>query len=365
MSNIAQPPSRCTHLRKAGTKVKLWPNGELSIYREKKIKPYEPVVAPVDPGDTLLHCCLRAYGVKGGLEAWLSLGLSPHRNFDKKNQTRARYGLKGISGKGKRRVRNACYMLTRENGKHRLTFATCTVPPMAIGCLDRIHKGWHKVIEFYRREVSRQLKKAGLPGEIVSVTEVQEKRYEKEGLPILHAHFVFVGAGRVGGWALTPARHDYIWRKALMSVCKVNRIDLSKACQLKSVEKSAEMYMGKYMSKGVQSVRRIIQSGWSEWMPKQWWSCSRSVVQRMERDMRIFNHGIEWLLDKGSEEDGDMFIFWKHVELERPDGTKYYVASFGRLRPKANGLVRKVLNLPPKRENVTDVSLISRSVKSA
>lgn len=365
MSNIAQVHPGGVHLRRAGTKVKLWPNGEVSIYREKKQKPYEPVAIPKEVGDSLLHCCIRAYGVKGGLEAWLSLGLSPHRNFDKTAKARARYGLKGISGKGKRRVRNACYMLTRENGKHRLTFATVTLPTMAPGCLDIVHRNWHKVIEYYRREVARHLIRGGLSGEIVSVTEVQEKRYAATGFPILHAHFVFVGAGRCGGWVLTPSRHDHIWRKAILSVCAVGPLDVSSACQLKSVDKSAEMYMGKYMSKGVESVRRIVSSGWLEWMPKQWWSCSRSIVKRMEKNLRIFDHGIDWLLDKGAEADGDMFVFWKHVELERDDGSTYYVASYGRLRPKANGLVRKVLNLPSVKLNVIDREEMMRSVKIA
>lgn len=365
MSNIAQPSYGGTHLRRAGTKVKLWPNGELSIYREKKMNRPGPVAIPDDVGDSLLHCCLRAYGVSGGLRAWLSLGLSPHPNFDKPKKERSRYGLRGISGKGKRRVRNACYMMTRENGKHRLTFATVTVPEMAIGNMNRIHKNWHKVIEFYRREIRRVLVRGGLSGELVSVTEVQEKRYEKTGLPVLHAHFVFVGSRRGGGWVLTPSRHDYIWRKALLSVCPCGRIDVSASCQLKSVNKSAEMYLGKYMSKGIQSAARIANSIWSDWIPKQWWSCSRTLVRRMEQNLRIFDHGCNWLLDKGNEQESDMFVFWRHVELERGDGTKYYVASYGRLTPKANGLVRKVLNLRGKRVVNEGYERMSRNVKYA
>lgn len=365
MSNIAQPSDRGVHLRKAGVKVKLWPNGELSIYREKRLKEAPLVENPSLDTSCLEQCLIRAYGVAGALDALLSLGLSPHRNFDIPSKPRPQYGLKGISGKGKRRVRNAAYLLTRENGKHRLTFATVTLPDMAYGNLDKIHRCWHEVIEYYRREVSRHLKRGGLSGEIISVTEVQEKRYEDAGLPVLHAHFLFVGATPNGGWVLSPSRHDHIWRKALLSVCDVGRLDVSAACQLKGVDKSAEGYLGKYMSKGVGVVQKMIDSGWAEWIPKQWWSCSRSIVRRMEKQMKIFDHGVDWLLDSADKPDGDMFLFWRQVTIERDDGSTYSVASYGRLTKTANGLVRKVLDLNSEKEYPKTVDEIVRNVKAA
>lgn len=345
MSNIAQANIRATHLRRAGTTVKLWPNGELSVYRAKKMKRPEPVRLPRKVYDSLGGCLVRAYGLAGACDALVRLGLSPHQNFDKPPKSLARYGLKGISGKGKRRVRNACYMMTREVGKHRLTFSTVTIPPLALGNLERAHKCWHKLIDFYRREMSRALKKEGLPGEIVGVTEIQEKRYEKTGLPVLHAHFVFVGAGRRGGWAITTAKHDHIWRRAFKAVLGVPRLDCSSACQLKSVTKSAEGYLGKYMSKGAGVVARVVADGLGDWLPRQWWNCSRSIVHRMEVNMRIFDHGIDWLLTKAENKDCDLFQFWSHVLLEREDGSSLAIASYGRLTARGNGLVRKVLNV--------------------
>lgn len=363
MSNIAHVPVSGVHLKRSGVKVKLWPNGELSFYREKKFNLAAVVERRKKTYDTLAACCIRAYGLAGGLVALRSLGLSPHPNFDKPKTKRAVFGLKGISGKGKRRVRNACFLMTREAGRHRLTFSTVTLPPMALGNLERAHRNWHKLIDFYRREVSRVLKRNGLTGEIVGVSEIQEKRYEKSGIPVLHAHFVFIGAGRNGGWVLSPRRHDRIWRRALATVLGLPRIDCSAACQLKSVKESAEGYLGKYMSKGAKVCAVVIADGFGDWLPRQWWNCSRELVRRMETDMRIFSHGISWLAEKATEENSDIFLFFSNVMLERDDGSRYAIASYGRLSKSANGLVRKILNLDDRPENIVDDHKVMRSVK--
>lgn len=345
MSNLTHSHLGVNHLRKSGVKIKLWPNGELSIFREKRFNPAKMASASRPPVDSLKACLVRAYGVSGALAALRSLGLSPHHNFDSPPPSGKRYGLKGISGKGKRRVRNACFLLTRENGKHRLTFSTVTLPPLEPGILKSAHENWHRLIDFYRREIGRQLRRGGLSGEIVGVSEIQEGRYEKSGKPILHAHFVFVGAARNGGWIVTPSRHDAIWEKALESVLGISDCDVSKACQLKSVSESAEGYLGKYMSKGGGVVARVIADGYGDWLPRQWWNCSRSLVKRIDSQLRIFSHGVDWLISKAIQEENDFFVFFKNVEIERDDGSKLAIASYGRLTKKANGLIRKVLKL--------------------
>lgn len=345
MSNLAQPNSRTLSLRKCGLKAKLWPNGEISIYRPHRQVEAAMNTNPVVSLSLLRDSCVRACGVSGTLAVFDRLGLSHPRNFDKKMTTQAQRGLKGITSLGKRRVRNAAYMLTRENGKHRLTFATVTLPALTGDQMSRVHKEWHRCIDFYRREVRRVLVSAGLTGEIVGVTEVQEKRYATSGLPILHAHFVFCGASRSGGWALCPTRHDFIWKKSIEHVLGESIGSLPAACQLKSVTASAEAYLGKYMSKGAKAVQGVLRNGFGAWLPKQWWNCSRSLSKRMDAAIASFESGSGWLVNRAADPDCDLFCFFNEIVVEKPDGASLHMGYFGRLTPKANSLVRRVLSL--------------------
>ncbi len=343
--NISQKSIRPVSLRKSKLSAKLWPNGELSIYfhhDQIEAAGRANVIAPLTK---LRDTMVRTGGVFGAVLVLVRLGLSHPRNFDRNYKSQTRKGLKGITSLGKRRVRNAAYMLTRENGKHRLTFATVTLPNLTGAQMSRVHKAWHECINFYRREVGRVLRGAGLTGEIVGVSEVQEKRYAKTSLPVLHAHFVFCGAARHSGWALSPSRHDYIWRKSIEHVLGESIRELSSACQLKSVTASAEAYLGKYISKGAKATASVVRQGWSEWLPRQWWNCSRSLVQRMEDAIARFDNGAGWLVNRGADPSSDLFAFFSPVEATLANEDVVCMGYFGRLTPKANQLVRKVLKI--------------------
>ncbi len=345
MQNISQKTENIVILRKARLFAKLWPNGECSFYFS------HDQIKSADRRDTavslskLRDAMVRAGGVFGTVLVLIRLGLSHPRNFDRNCEPLPRKGLKGITSLGKRRVRNAAYMLTRENGKHRLTFATVTLPNLNKAQMSRVHKDWHLCIDFYRREVGRVLRRAGLPGEIVGVSEVQEKRYAASALPVLHAHFVFCGAPRNGGWVLNPARHDYIWRKSIEHVLGEPIGNIPAACQLKSVTASAEAYLGKYISKGVAAVAPAIRQGFGDWLPKQWWNCSRSLVRRMEASIARFENGAGWLVNRGKAVDSDLFLFFSPVEIEGENEENICMGYFGRLTPKGNSLARKVLGI--------------------
>ncbi len=144
-------------LRKSGISAKLWPNGELSIYiRHQQRKP-PATLNPVASLTLLRDALVRSAGVRQTLQAFDLLGLSHPRNFDKNHATLIRKGLKGITGLGKRRVRNAAFILTRENGKHRLTFATVTLPSLTPAQLSRVHKNLYKDASFYEPLIIEQV----------------------------------------------------------------------------------------------------------------------------------------------------------------------------------------------------------------
>ena len=288
---------------------------------------------------------IAARGLGSAVQQALLMGLSNVSNFDSSVKRPPRSGLKGITSLGQRRVRNACYVLSKEAGQHRLTFSTVTIPALDDEDMIKIHMEWHKVIDRYRLLLSRHLKRCGLNGEVVGVSEVQEKRYAKSGFPTLHAHFVFVGALPGGGWCLSPGRHDDIWRKALQSVLCGPVQPISAACQLARVEKSAEGYLGKYLSKGGAAISAIVEDGFEWALPKQWWSCSRSLVRRICSQMRYFNEGVPWLIAQAVDKNKDIWIFYKVVSIEMPSGEIVDVGSYGRLTSFANDKVRMFLGL--------------------
>ena len=273
------------------------------------------------------------------------MGLSSVRNFDSVEKERPQYGLKGMTSLGKRRVRNACHMLAREGGKYRLTFSTVTLP--AFECEDyvRIHDHWDEIIDDYRRQMSRKLKRWGLSGEIVGVSEVQEERYEETGYPVLHAHFLFVGMGSSGGWAISPNDHDRIWANCLRRALSGPITELLSAARLESLRGDVDAYMGKYMSKGVGIINRMVADNFGWAIPKQWWNCSRSLVQRMEKQKRYFTEGVPWLIARAADGDDDIWAYYSVFELEMPDGEKVAMGSYGKLTKRANRQVRQFLGI--------------------
>ncbi len=332
-------------LRKSGVQAKLWPNGEISFHLPKRMKELPLVRKGPMENRSIWAWWIAAKGLGSAVQQALLMGLSNVTNFDKKPRRQSRSGLRGITSLGGHRVRNACYLLTREAGKHRLSFSTVTVPNLSEKHMVKLHLRWHEVIDRYRLLLSRQLISAGLTGEIVGVSEVQEKRYDRAGFPVLHAHFIFVGCMSRGGWIITPDRHDYIWRKSLESVLSIRLSSVSAACKLQPVRKDAAGYLGKYMSKGTSAVASAVADGFEWALPKQWWNCSRSLSKRMSKQIRNFTEGVPWLIAQAVARNADIWAFYKVVTIEMPDGELVDVGSYGKLSPEANGTVRRFLGL--------------------
>lgn len=277
---------------------------------------------------------------------WLTvtapLGLSPLRNFDKAlsanndgdsvaDKPVIRYGKNGITTLGARRVRNAAFLLERDYGRSRCVFATCTVPSLPIEQMRCLHEGWHKVVDAYRRKLTRLLKENGLSCESVTVVEVQEKRYQRTGIPVLHIHTVFCGKDRSGKWILSPEAHDEMWRTSLAVVVGDAIPEVSSACNLQRVKKSAEGYLGKYMTKGSKLIRALVRDGFEGWLPKQWFACSRSLTRRINDETRDIGEFAEWLNDVAEEEGRDIWLWHRNIRIELPSGDKITIARYGKL----------------------------------
>lgn len=335
-----------------GLKVRLYPNGECVVYKPKSFK-LEPI--PCKPSEHVrsvrmaffrLCCEDLALAEKIGY----ALGLSPLPIFDtnsvedseasKVNSSadsgRARKGLRGITPHGARMVRNAAYLLERELGRARCVFATVTVPNLPMHQMRRIHEQWHQIVERYRLNIRRLIERHGLRCEMVTVSEIQEKRYERTGLPVLHLHSVFGGKTFCGHWAMTVEEHDEVWRRALNAVDGVHVKEVPSSCNLQRVKKSAECYLGKYMTKGCKVVSELSGTKFEGWIPKHWWNCTRSLRSRIDQQTR-FPHSLgDWLEYCGASECCDVWQWHRLVEIEMGDGQKVAIARYGKLTQALN-----------------------------
>ena len=325
----------------------LWPNGEIVISRPRKAKNSKfsnddltPLhihtaaqVAAVWP---ILGPCLLRVPVRGHVP----LGLFPLPNSDKKLRRPARYGLKGITTKGRRTVRNACYLLQRDYGDRHLTFSTVTLPDLSEEDMKVLHEGWHHIVELYRLKMRRKLKAAGLPGLLCGVTEIQEKRWQRSGAPVLHCHFVFVGRRRGAGWAVSTQEHDVLWSEAISAVLGRPVGNVHAAAQLKRVDGSPDTYLGKYVSKGAASVAKVTESGLTSWLPRQWWNCSLRIVRQIAAETKKFKDGSEILMDLADDTGAQIWSWYRDFTLDFEDSPPVFMARYGCLTPLGRSLAR-------------------------
>lgn len=342
---------------KTGLKARLYPNGEVAIWKESTYVP-RPVERPQDrPEDSLNMSLFRLYiecpQVLEGMA--LALGLSPLPNFDKlvnpdiapdtaEDGPVTQYGLRGITSYGARRVRNAAHILERTLPKMCAVFATCTVPSLPIEDLRRIHQNWHKVVEAYRRKLARRLRDNDLSGDSVTVTEVQTKRYEKTGLPILHIHTVFGGRRSDGRPAISTKAHDDMWRESLSIALGDAVPECRYACNLQWVKKSAEGYIGKYMTKGTKVVAELCKAGFEGWLPKQWWNLSVGLAKRIDAETRSVDDLAEWLNDVAEIEGSDVWLWHRDIQIEMMSGDKITIARYGRLSIRQTAQIQSLFD---------------------
>lgn len=215
------------------------------------------------------------------------------------------YGEHGITGYGKRVVKNGSLILEQKYSKSRLGFVTCTLPSFAEEHQRAINANWSEVTRRFYQKLKRQLAKISKPFIYTGVTEIQEKRFKKYGLPVPHLHFVYLcrDSSRSRYWLYVCQIHR-AWNEALREVSKKlgYRYDFSDENKLasvhcKCVRKSSAGYLGKYISKGCKVVESMKEQGFHEF-PKQWWTASMQLklwfklsIKKLSEDMckALFN----------------------------------------------------------------------------
>ena len=218
----------------------------------------------------------------GGGTAPLDLTSAP--NSHKRPNRPEKYGKLGITGYGKKMVRSACTILERRY-KHRLTFATVTMPPLAPELRRELALAWPELVRQVLQWLTRRLVAKSLPAAVALVTEVQPKRLQAGNGGYLHLHLVWPNQKNLKGWySVNPVEfrawlEKFLLRNGLLPDGAWVNVDV------KAVEKSAAAYLSKYMSKGGDVLSEFAEdNGWDA-VPGQWWGLTKTLRDAVKREV--------------------------------------------------------------------------------
>jgi len=240
-----------------------------------------------------------------------------------------RRGLGGITRRGKHLVRSGGKLLERGCLKSTLTFATFTLPGRGEATVEAAAE-WPKILNRLGISLRRELKRQGLPPHILGVTEIQERRFLREGGMPLHFHTVFIGrATQYAQWAISADRLREIWASAVSpalsedSLSGVATWGASVDCQM--VKTSVAGYLGKYMSKGTMSIQAVMKANPAlvEFLPAHWYYCTDALRRKIDQKTAYGCDHAEAIAEMYRSKTPERFFRWaKEVEVVGSMGEK-------------------------------------------
>lgn len=327
---------------------RVWLNGEFGVSRQREAlfsgKIENDYHCPIHR--EVMRSLVDSWGVSAVLDWVLSgkgseganaLGLS---NVPKPHGSKKPRGSGGITPYGRKMLRNAATLLQQENQHWRLSFLTLTIPRCTLEQYEAVVKDWAEIQRQFQQGLRRRLISRGLPGELLSCTEIQEERFAGSGVPALHLHIVFQGKDRKrASWAVTPKMVRKMWVQILKprmpSVTDWRAVE-----NLKQVRKDAAAYIGKYMSKGVLAVAAMTDAGLGHLLPSAWWNASFSLRRRViAHSMVGYSIGEKLinLIDRGK---ANWFKWLQPIKLPLSTGGEYIVGWSGRLHDWAYRILK-------------------------
>lgn len=218
-----------------------------------------------------------------------------------------RRGMNGITRYGQDQIVSMATLFQRKYGKEHVGMGLCTIPSFSEEGLERIHRNWSKIVNTWRKAVLYQLKRLGLPEELCYVFEIQEGRFAKYDVPVLHIHYlmpIHLGIPFRDAWDHWMRRY---WTK-LMNKWAGEKSRYLAVGNLMPVEKDAAAYIGKYLSKGVKVIQKMCEKGYRGWVPSTWWGASKNMKEWVKDEtIEVYGVGEELLdtLEKSINDEGD------------------------------------------------------------
>lgn len=235
-------------------------------------------------------------------------------------QRKIRQGLSGITTYQKRLIKSAGALLERGGSQGDLTLLTCTLPNISEEENERVCKNWAKLIKSFTKELNRELERFNLPGQVVGVTEIQEKRLSKWGQVCPHLHIVFKGRiNRYSDWAISKERAAELWNHQIELL--IGREIYGQATtRIEKPRKSLKAELGKYLTKGSKLIRHIMELGKTELLPSAWVTCTLSLRKQVKQAIKkLSNPAINNLFDRRKELQSVGVMRYRDIEVDVGD----------------------------------------------
>jgi len=310
---------------------RIWPNGNFSLGTG-------PVGQAALEDDGADEIGLARFGGSGDLAASVAaLTSSNALNSHSPESEPAQRGLKGITSLGQQMLRSACYLLERDYGNSDLCFATLTVPTLSQPARVRLAQNWPELVRQFLQFVSRRLAIAGRPTKVAGCTEIQTARLQARREGYLHLHAVWPSHSNAAAqlWAVEWADLREWWERALVRFSG-ERLPHHPRVEVAPVKKSAERYMGKYLSKGSgEGLKAFIADLGEEAVPPTWWFMTADMRHQVKSETA---HGpntgtILHAVIQTALEDGDLTIFeWVRPVMIQFTDRPVHIGWCGRLR---------------------------------
>lgn len=313
---------------------RIWPNGNFSM----GIGPVGSASIEDEGGDTNIQA---RYGAAGPIaDAVSALTSSNALNSHTPQTARPQRGLKGISSLGQQSLRSACYLLERDYGKEDLCFATLTVPTLTRSGRVRLAQNWSELVRQFLQWVSRKLIEAGRPTKVCGCTEIQTARLTNRGEGYLHLHAIWPSHSNAASrlWVVEWEELRGWWERALVRFSG-ERLPHHPRVETAPVRKSAERYMGKYLSKGSgECLDEFIADLGSESVPPAWWFMTADMRHQVKAETACGpNTGeVLYAVIQTALEDGDLSVFeWIRPVMVTLTDRPVHIGWCGRLRAEA------------------------------
>ena len=332
--------------------ARIWPNGEFSLGYAPVGEEGEPdnewgwtgghrglsedeLDARLEFLDGWLDTVASIYSVSGRL-ATIYLTLSNAHNSHKPTP-RAKYGLNGLTGKGRKMIRSGAYLLEKKLGTGDVAMITLTVPTLPREDRIAVASQWGKLTNRLVQYLSRELISQGRSPVIVGCVEVQTGRLKKTSEAYLHLHLVCPAHGNRGKrWAIGAQALREWWQAALERV--IGRpLPVMPRVETALVQKSVEAYLSKYLSKGGDdNLAAFVEDVGEDSVPGQWWICSAPMRAAIAENTMggeavgaLLESLVLHLLEEGT---GEGFEYIRHIDRE-VDGRLVTCGWVGRLSP--------------------------------
>lgn len=315
------------HQRIRVPKGTIWPNGQFSLGYQFRT---EGIPARVSEE----WAWLPGGGSGSNLVSTLKFSQAPIAAPVEAQKKRGKYGRGGITTYGSRMVKNCAFLMEERFGVKGLAFWTWTVPPLSEEGRALLASKWGEVVRQLYQWLKRSLVKSGVRPLIVGVTEIQTKRLELYGEAYLHHHAVipaFVPGSKRFSVDVFGARAFF---KNLIERIVGHSLSWTPRVNAQIVRKSAESYLGKYLSKGPGDIETASKDLGEESIPGQWWNVTaeaRSMVQKRVRRGESPGREIDLLFSLVVEDESYEFpgvIF--PILLRRGEDT-FVAGCYGRL----------------------------------